>query len=160
MSLAAVITWLITICFGLFLLSIWLVEYDYDDYGGGGSRLPVPVLSAHAMLAIAGVPLWLLYLVTDERRLAWAAALILACVAVLGLTMVIRWIGLYRADRVPAAASATTSAVSAFQPAPSPVFTAAPAEQNFPVVVVLCHGAFALVTVALVWLTVIGFGGS
>jgi hypothetical protein len=55
MSFAAVITWFITICFGLLLLGIWLVEYDRDGRRGGASRLPMPVISGHALLAVVGV---------------------------------------------------------------------------------------------------------
>jgi hypothetical protein len=154
MSFVAVITWFITICFGLLLLGIWLVEYDRDGRRGGSSRLPVPVISGHALLAVAGVPIWLVYLVTDERRLAWVAASIVVGVALLGLTMFVRWIGVYRTSRVVAAPVAVTSTTAfgvASEPAP-----AAPPERNFPVAVVLCHGVFALTTVVLVLLTTFG----
>jgi hypothetical protein len=156
MSVLAVITWFITICFGLFLLGIWLVEYDRDSHHAVATRLPVPVLSAHALLAVAGLPLWLVYLVTDDHKLAWAAAVILGCVALLGLTMVFRWFGVYRAHRAPAAAA--TVPAMAFVPRLTPEVPAAPAERNFPIVVVLTHGLFALVTIALVWLTAFGIG--
>jgi hypothetical protein len=49
------------------------------------------VISGHALLAVAGVPIWLVYLVTDERRLAWVAASIVVGVALLGLIMFVRW---------------------------------------------------------------------
>jgi len=154
MSFAAVITWFITICFGLLLLGIWLVEYDRDGRRGGASRLPVPVISGHALLAVVGVPIWLVYIVTDERKLAWMATFILVGVALLGLTMVIRWIGVYRAYRAVAepAAVTVTSAFGAM-PVPAP---ASPPERNFPVAVVVCHGVFAVATVILVLLTTLG----
>ena len=154
MSFAAVITWFITICFGLLLLGIWLVEYDRDGRRGGASRLPVPVISGHALLAVVGVPIWLVYIVTDERKLAWMATFILVGVALLGLTMIIRWIGVYRAYRAVAepAAVTVTSAFGAM-PAPAP---ASPPERNFPVAVVVCHGVFAVATVILVLLTTLG----
>jgi len=157
MSLVAVITWFVTICFGLFLLGIWLVEYDRDSQRATATRLPVPVLSAHALLAVAGLPIWLVYLVTDDHKLAWAAAVILGCVAILGLTMVFRWFGVYRAHRAPGAAE-TVPAPMAFAPRLRPELPAAPAERNFPIVVVMTHGLFALVTLALVWLTAFGIG--
>ncbi len=159
MSIFAVITWFVTICFGLFLLGIWLVEYDHDSHRATATRLPVPVLSAHALLAVAGLPIWLIYLVTDDHKLAWAAAVILGCVAVLGLTMVFRWFGVYRAYRAPGAAE-TVPATTAFAPRLPPEMPTAPAERNFPLVVVLTHGLFALVTIALVWLTALGIGHS
>jgi hypothetical protein len=159
MSVLAVITWFVTICFGLFLLGIWLVEYDRDSHRATATRLPVPVLSAHALLAVAGLPIWLVYLVTDDHKLAWTAAAILGCVALLGLTMVFRWFGVYRAHRAPGVAE-TVPATMAFVPQLTPELPAAPAERNFPIVIVLTHGFFALVTIALVWLTAFGIGAA
>lgn len=152
MSFVAVITWLITICFGIFLLSIWLVEYDPGGPGGGTSRLPWPVISGHAVLGLAGVPVWLIYLVTDDKKLARLAALILVGVAVLGLTLVVRWIGVYRTYRTPAPPAAVVTTTTAFGRS-APTSSAVPPERNFPIVVVLCHGIFAVVTVILVLLT-------
>jgi hypothetical protein len=172
MRIVVVITWFITICFGLFLLGIWLVEYDRDGRQGGASRLPVPVLSGHALLAVAGVPVWLVYIVTGEDKLAQVAALMLGGVAVLGLTMVVRWIGVYRAYRVPALpavpavhavhavhAAAAATAQSAFGPVTSPAMPASPPERNFPVAIVACHGVFAAATVILVLLAALGIFG-
>jgi len=154
MRFAAVLVWFVTICFGLLLLGIWLVEYDRDGRRGGSSRLPVPVISGHALLAVAGVPIWLVYIVTDERRLAWVATFMLVGVALLGLTMIIRWIGVYRAYRAVAEPAAVT-ATNAFGTSPAPV-PASPPERNFPVAVVVCHGALAVTTVVLVLLTTLG----
>jgi hypothetical protein len=163
MDLIAAITWFITICLGLFLLAIWLVEYDRDAHGDAASRLPLPVLSGHALLAVIGAPVWLVYILTGERRLALLATLILAGVAVLGLTMMIRWLGVYRAYRgsaipaAPVAAVAPVTTGTAFRrssPAPAlPPRTAIPPERNFPIAVVACHGLFAVVTVVLVLLS-------
>ena len=162
MKIVVVITWFITICFGLFLLGIWLVEYDRDGRQGGASRLPVPVLSGHALLAVAGVPVWLVYIVTGEDKLAQVAALMLGGVAVLGLTMVVRWIGVYRAYRAPALAAVHAAAAatqSAFGPVTSPAVPASPPERNFPVAIVACHGVFAVATVILVLLAALGVFG-
>jgi hypothetical protein len=161
MRLVVVVTWFITICFGLFLLGIWLVEYDRDGRHGGASRLPVPVLSGHALLAVAGVPVWLVYIVTGDDKLAKVAALMLGGVAILGLTMVVRWIGVYRAYRAPAAHAAHAAAAtqSAFGPVTSPALPAGPPERNFPVAIVACHGVFAVATVILVLLAALGAFG-
>ena len=97
MSLAALFTWIVTAGAGLYLLTIWLIEYDRDFQSAAATRLPVPVISAHALLAVAGLVVWALYLITDTSRLAYAAALTLVVVAALGLTMGARWIRVYRA---------------------------------------------------------------
>ena len=45
MSLAALFSWLITVSGGLYLLIIWLIEYDHEFQSGAATRLPVPVIS-------------------------------------------------------------------------------------------------------------------
>ena len=147
MSLAALITWLITAGGGLLLLMIWLIEYDREFQSAAATRLPVPVISAHALLAVAGLVVWAAYLLTDASRLAWAAVLTLAIVAILGITMAARWIQVYRA---PGAVAATGAQAR----------LAGPPERNFPLPVVIGHGIFAAVTVVLVLLTALGAGGS
>jgi hypothetical protein len=73
----------------------------------------VPVISAHALLAIIGLGVWGYHLYSAEARLAWAAVAILALVAVLGLSMAARWIVVYRAYRTPRVGLAATGAHSA-----------------------------------------------
>ena len=96
-ALAALFTWIVTASAGLYLLTIWLIEYDREFQSAAATRLPVPVISAHALLAVAGLVVWAGYLITDTPRLAYAAALTLVLVAALGLTMAVRWIKVYRA---------------------------------------------------------------
>ena len=62
MSIAALSTWIITILGGLILLVIWIIEYDRDFQSAAATRLPVPVISAHALLAMGGLMLWIGYL--------------------------------------------------------------------------------------------------
>src|SRR5258708_34396273 len=95
MSLAALFTWIVTAAGGLYLLTIWLIEYDREFQSAAATRLPVPVISPHALLAVAGLVVWGVYLITDTPRLALAAAATLIVVAALGLTMAGRWFGGY-----------------------------------------------------------------
>jgi hypothetical protein len=148
MSLAALFTWIVTASAGLYLLTIWLIEYDREFQSAAATRLPVPVISAHALLAVAGLVVYAGYLITDTPRLAYAAALTLVVVAALGLTMAVRWIGVYRAHDA-AAVRGTGGGITV------------PPERNFPVPVVIGHGVFAVATVVLVVLTALGgLGGS
>ncbi len=148
MSLAALFTWIVTAGAGLYLLTIWLIEYDREFQSAAATRLPVPVISAHALLAMAGLVVWAGYLITDASRLAYAAALTLAVVAVLGLTMAVRWIGVYRAHDA-AAVRGERAGITV------------PPERNFPLSVVIGHGVFAVTTLVLVVLTAVGeFSGS
>jgi hypothetical protein len=90
--------------------------------------------------------IWAAYLITDASRLAWAAVLTLAIVAILGLTMAARWVQVYRAPDAVAATGARTRITG-------------PPERNFPLPVVIGHGIFAAVTFALVLLTALGASG-
>jgi hypothetical protein len=144
MSVVALFTWMFTIFFGLILLVIWIIEYDREFQSAVATRLPVPVISAHALLAIGGLLLWISYLLLDEKRLAWAAVAVLGTVAVLGLTMAARWIRVYRTygDPGPSLTRRTT----------------APPERHFPLPVVVVHGILAVTTLVLVLLTALDAG--
>jgi hypothetical protein len=144
MNIVALFTWMITILAGLILLIIWIIEYDREFQSAAATRLPVPVISAHVLLAIGGLMLWIGYLLLDEERLAWAAAAVLGTVAVLGLIMAARWIRVYRAFAAPGPSLTRRIAV--------------PAERNFPLPVVVAHGILAVTTLVLVLFTALGAG--
>ncbi len=136
MSAAALFTWMATILAGLVLLVIWLMEYDRDFQSGAATRLPVPIISSHALLGVGGLMVWGFYLVTDNDPLAYATVADLGVVAVLGLIMAVRWITVYRAYAAPGASMTRVIAV--------------PPERHFPRPVILIHGILALVTLGLV----------
>ncbi len=144
MSVAALVTWMITILGGLILLVVWIIEYDREFQSAAATRLPVPVISAHALLGMGGLELWVVYLLFGEERLAWAAVAVLGTVAVLGLIMAARWIRVYRAFAAPGPSLTRTISV--------------PAERNFPLPVVIAHGLLAVTTLVLVLLTALGAG--
>jgi hypothetical protein len=179
MPVIALITWIVTALGGLYLLAIWLIEYDPDFQRAAATRLPVPVVSGHVLFAVGGLVVWLMYLITDRNVFAWSTIAILAFVATFGLTMAVRWIGVYRAGPIrpaphltvppgaahyseawPSADSwAATTAGSASRRA-KPGELAVPPERHFPVSVVIGHGLFAVATIVLVLLTVLGVGES
>ncbi|MBF6164498.1 hypothetical protein IU486_06890 [Streptomyces gardneri] len=138
MGIAALITWLSTAAGGFVLLGTWITK--------GGTRqsatthLPPPVVFGHFLLAVAGLVVWIAYLVADTDALAWTAFALLVPVALLGFTMLARWLPVYRDRATPAQDS--------------------PAERHFPVAIVGGHGVFAVATVVLVLLTALGVGGS
>jgi hypothetical protein len=102
----------------------------------------VPVISAHALLAMGGLILWLSYILLDQDRLAWASVAVLVTVAVLGLVMAARWVRVHRTFARPGSSLASKRTV--------------PPERNFPVPVVIAHGLLALVTIVLVLFSTIG----
>jgi hypothetical protein len=145
MNIAALIALVVTVLAGFFLLSIWIIEYDREYQRAAATRLPVPVISAHALLAVTGLVLWILYLIVDEARVAWAAAGILGIVAILGLIMAARWIHVYRAFAAPGTPLARLNTI--------------PPERNFPLPAVIGHGILAVTTLVLVLFTALGVGG-
>lgn len=152
MGVAALITWIITAFAGLYLLAVWLIEYDVSAPGGAASRLPRTVITGHVLLAVGGLVVWIIYLIADRDMLAWDVLATLGVVALLGLTMLGRWIVVRRA--LAAALRAGT------REGPETPRLAAPAEGHFPVPVVVGHGLFAGITLTLVLLTVLGVGSS
>ena len=97
MNVFALITWFVTVFAGLYLLAIWLIEYDIGAPGGAVSRLPRTVVSGHVLLAATGLVAWIGYLIVDRDMLAWIALATLVAVALLGFTMLGRWIMVRRA---------------------------------------------------------------
>jgi len=143
MSIAALFAWMATVLVGLVLLIVWLMEYDREYQSSAATRLPVPVISAHALLGIGGLMVWAFYLVGDDEQLAWGTVADLGVVVSLGLIMAARWIGVYRRYGAP----------------DSSALIRVPPERHFPRSVVAVHGILAVSTVVLVVLSVL-FDGS
>ena len=182
MSVVALITWIVTALAGLYLIAIWLIEYDPDFQRAAATRLPVPVVAGHVFFAVGGLVVWLLYLITGEDIFAWATAGVLAFVATFGLTMAVRWIGVYRSNPLsppsplltspqPTRIEASRDAWTPQEPWPAasaadgqrsgqPGELAVPPERHFPLSVVIGHGVFAVATIVLVVLTLVGFGNN
>jgi uncharacterized protein YneF (UPF0154 family) len=148
MDIAALILWVVTALGGFLMLGIWIQHGGHRQQQSGSSRLPVPVVFGHFLLAAAGLVVWIVYVVSDTDALAWVAFVLLLPVALLGFTMLARWIPVRRA----ATTAPTTSAGEGT--------AAAPAERHFPVPVVIAHGLFAVATLVLVLLTALDVGSS
>ncbi|GAA4070207.1 hypothetical protein [Actinomadura miaoliensis] len=149
MDIAALILWLVTALGGFVMLGMWIAR------GGpraGTSRLPVPVLFGHFALAAVGLVVWIIYLINDSRALAWTAFALLVPVALLGLTMFVRWIPVRRGQVAQPAAAGARPATAGDG--------STPPEGYFPLPVVLGHGVFAVITVVLVLLASLGAGES
>jgi hypothetical protein len=145
MGFATVITWFATVLMGLFMLAVWLIENDVTSHGVARSRLPVPIIFTHLGLAATGLSVWVAFLIFNRKSLAWTAVGILVAIALLGLTMFLRWIPVYRG---PARTASLPQAPGGL--------VAVPAEGNFPVVVVTAHGLLAVSTLVLALLTALG----
>jgi len=97
MTVAALITWVITALGGLYLLAIWLIEYDPDFQHAAATRLPVPVVAGHVLFAAGGLLALVIYAITDKKMFSLAAVAAAGLAAALGLTLAARWIAVYQA---------------------------------------------------------------
>jgi hypothetical protein len=151
MAITAFAAWLITVAAGLGLVSIWIIERDGAT---AASRLPATVVGAHGLLAVVGLAVWAAYLLMDSDNLAWTAAAILAVVFLLGATMAVRYIGVYRAYKTSSPVLVPVGSGGAGAEGP------APPERHLPLALVITHGVLATVTTVLVLLTALDVFGS
>jgi hypothetical protein len=171
LSIVALITWIMAAACGLYLVTIWLIEYDKDFQSAARTRLPPAVVIAHITCAGGGLICWAVWFVWWTDKLVWAAVVALVLAATLGTTMAIRWVGVYReyrAIRRDTAQQAVTPPRGVSQPAgvlPSRASSVAtltppaqigPPERNFPLTVVIAHGVFAVATLTMVLLIAFG----
>ena len=147
MGVAALISWFVTAFVGLYLLAVWLIENDVTHRGAVASRLPAPVIFGHLLLALAGLVVWVIHLVSHSSALGWTALGTLVAIGALGLTMFTRWIPVHAAY---VAAESTRGMSAEFD---------FPAERAFPLSVVIIHGVLAVTTVTLVVLAMLEIGG-
>jgi hypothetical protein len=143
MEWAALIAWVVTAGGGFVLLAIWLARGGMRQGREPGTRIRPMLILSHFLLAATGLVIWIVYVATDSDALAWVAFVLLLVVAALGFTMFAIWYQRRRRGAVREAVDPGT-----------------PAEQHFPVPIVALHGLLAVTTLALVFLTAIGVGGS
>jgi len=147
MRWAALIAWVLTAGGGFTLLAVWLRHGGLAQKDQPGQRIRPPLIFAHMALAAGGLVVWIAYLAADEDVLAWIAFGALVPVALLGFTMLAIWV--QRRRGAPALAGGG---------GPPDASSAGPAEQRFPVPIVVGHGVLAVATVVLVLLTAAGVG--
>ena len=149
MAIAALVAWVLTALGGFLMLARWISHGGLGQQHDGATRFPAGLVFTHLGLAAAGLVLWIIYLLTDVHRLAWVAFVLLVPVALLGFTMLARWIP---TRRPVAVGTRGLPARTIAEPDP--------AERHLPVPVVVAHGAFAVATLVLVLLTALEASGS
>lgn len=151
MKWAALIVWIITALGGFGLLAIWLQRGGIQQADQPGRRIRPPLIFTHLTLAAGGLVVWIVYLASGTRALAWIASAVLLVVASLGFGMFALW--LQRRQTAPAPAGAGGVGTGGLE-------GSMPAEQHFPVPIVLLHGLVAATTLVLVLLAALKVGGS
>ena len=140
MDWAALITWVLTAGGGFVLFAIWLKNGGMAQQERGRIR-PALILS-HFALAATGLVLWIVYVASDSKGIAWVAFVLLLAVAAIGFTMLGIWLGQRRGRGGDVLGSPAGGA----------------AEQRFPVPIVGLHGLLAATTLVLVFLAATGVG--
>jgi hypothetical protein len=148
MKWAALIVWVITALGGFGLLAIWLQRGGVQQADQPGRRIRPQLIFSHLGLAATGLVLWIIYVASGSRVLAWIAFALLLGVASLGFGM---WLQRRQTATTVATAGAPGSALTE---------GSAPAEQHFPVAIVAAHGLVAATTLVLVLLAALKVGGS
>lgn len=151
MKWVSLVAWLATAGVGIAMAALWL-ERGGTRQGRQPHSVHFSRLGTHAALAVSGLLVYVAYLVTDARGVAWAAFGVLVFVGVLGATAFRIWqrrrLGFVKATHDdwnwPAEAMASGEGI--------------PAEQHLPASVVVLHGLLAIATVVLVFLTAAGVG--
>jgi hypothetical protein len=148
MKWAALILWVITALGGFGLLAIWVQRGGMGQSSQPGRRIRPKLILTHMGLAATGLVLWIVYVATDSKGIAWVAFVLLLVVASLGFGMLALWVQ-RRQQLVPAGGPPVPGGEGAM-----------PAEQHFPVALVGAHGLVAATTLVLVLLAAAGVGGS
>ncbi|NDU73484.1 hypothetical protein GWI34_12675 [Actinomadura sp. DSM 109109] len=131
MEYAALGAWIIAAVAGGYLLVVWLLN------GGRATkvtRFPRLVVAGHPLSALAGLAVWIAYVVTKTPVYAWVAFAALLVIILQGLLLFTRWL-VGRGGR-----------------------HARGAEQGFPAAGVAVHGVVAVATFVLVFLTALETG--
>ena len=131
MEIAALVMWILTAAAGFHLLAVWLANGGVRRQGTKVTRFPAVLIIGHPALAVVALLAWVAFLLTSRTVYAWSSFGALVLVALLGFVMLTRWLTGQGGKH------------------------ARGAEQVFPVVAVLAHGAVAILTFVLVLLTAI-----
>jgi hypothetical protein len=166
LDLAALIAWEVTVAAGAWLVVNWIADGGlrrrYVRVGG----VPRAVIVGHFTLAFIGQGIWIAFMVTGLRALAWAAVAVVLSVAGLGMATLAGGLPEQRQpsegppEPQPAATgrpgpgpAATRSAGAGLQPARMTAIDVPPGK---PVTAIALHGTLASATVLIVVLAAVG----
>jgi hypothetical protein len=130
-GIAALVMWILAAVVGAYLLIVWLADGGLRRQGTKVTRFPMTVVLGHPALAVVALGTWVEFLLTAQTAYAWSSFGVLAVVALLGFTLLTRWLTGRGGKH------------------------ARGAEQDFPLIGVLAHGTVAILTFVLVLLTAI-----
>src|SRR5580700_5910748 len=91
MGLAALIAWLLTAGIGGYMLRTWVVRGGLRRQRATGAGVPPGVVFGHASAALAGLTVWISYLSSGWRPLAWIGVALVCAAICLGICTVTLW---------------------------------------------------------------------
>ena len=91
MRFATMLSWLVTVSLGAFMLRTWLARDGLRRERVREGGLPPLLIFGHAALALTGLLLWIGYLADGARPLSWAGVGALMVTVCLGLCTVTLW---------------------------------------------------------------------
>jgi hypothetical protein len=90
-GLAALIAWLLTASIGGYMLRIWVARGGLRRQRSTGVGVPPGVVFGHASAALAGLTVWISYLISGFRPLAWIGVALVCTAICLGICTVTLW---------------------------------------------------------------------
>ena len=154
LGLAALTAWFVTAAVGSYLLADWLATGGRRRRHPATSLVPITVFS-HFGLAVTGLGLWIAFVITGTRVLAWLGVGLIVLIAGLGM------------GSLSAALSEPVWSARPARPGPAGPGSAArgqpqadprPPKAVMPVAVIAVHGMLATATILLVLLAAIAAG--
>src|SRR6516165_9321828 len=91
MGLAALIAWLLTASIGGYMLRTWIARGGLRRQRATGVGVPPGVVFGHARAALAGLTVWISYLSSGWRPLAWVGVALAGTAICLGICTVTLW---------------------------------------------------------------------
>ena len=91
MGLAALIAWLLPASIGGYLLRTWIARGGLRRQRATGVGVPPGIVFGHASAALAGLTVWISYLSSGWRPLAWVGVALAGTAICLGICTVTLW---------------------------------------------------------------------
>jgi len=91
MGLAALIAWLLTASIGGYMLRTWIARGGLRRQRATGVGVPPGIVFGHASAALAGLTVWISYLSSGWRPLAWVGVVLAGTAICLGICTVTLW---------------------------------------------------------------------
>jgi hypothetical protein len=136
LRLAALAAWIVTMLAGSWLIAGWIAHGGLRQRGPRVAGVPRAVIIGHFGLALAGLGIWIAFVVTGVPALAWAAVGVILSIAGLGMATL--------AGGLPEAGAPAAVAVAQ---APAPV--------RKPLALIAVHGMLAATAILLVVLAAV-----